>query len=176
MGTSEILLILSPFVITAGLLRYRRDYRRHGRTTKVGVFLLLAAWFMPMSVLGFAVPLFSQPERPAQFIGYGLMVLALVLTLIPLRRFSSRMVVGWDADRLVTSGAYRWSRNPQYVAFVPFALGYAMTGRSILAYIGVALFLLVVHLTMLVEEEHLERVFGDAYRRYRQATPRYLFR
>jgi len=42
--------------------------------------------------------------------------------------------------------------------------------------VGVALLLVVTHLTVLVEEEHLEGRFGDRYSAYRRATPRYLSR
>ncbi len=176
MDTSMVFLLVSPLVIAAGILRYRADYRRYGRTTAPGVVGLLAAWFMPMCVLGFAIPLFPAPVRVAQYLGYGLMILGLAMTLAPLRRFSSRMVVGMDPDELVTGGVYLRSRNPQYVAFFLFVLGYALTGRALMAYVGVALYMVVVHLTVRVEEEHLERRFGDAYRRYQTSVPRYLIR
>ncbi|MEJ2678121.1 MAG: methyltransferase [Gemmatimonadota bacterium] len=175
MGTSAILLILSPPVIAAGMLRYRHDYRRYGKTTPLGVVLLLAAWFMPMGVLGFAIPFFAPPRTALQYAGYALMILGLTLSLVPLRAFSPKMVVGRDAPRLFSGGVYRFSRNPQYVTFAAFVLGYAMTGRALMAYAGVALYCIVAHLTARVEEEHLERQFGEAYRRYRAATPRYLF-
>lgn len=175
MGTSAILLILSPVVIPAGMLKYRSDYRQYGRTTPLGVVLLLAAWFMPMGVLGFAIPFFAAPRTLIQYLGYALMVFGLALSLVPLHAFSPKMVVGRDAPRLITDGVYRFSRNPQYVTFAAFVLGYAMTGRALMAYVGVALYCIVAHLTARVEEEHLERVFGEAYRRYRETTPRYLF-
>jgi protein-S-isoprenylcysteine O-methyltransferase Ste14 len=174
MGTSEVFLILSPPVIAVGMLKYRSDYRRYGKTTVLGVILLLAAWFMPMCVLGYAIPLFATPRTPLQYLGYGLMVLGVGLCIVPMLHFSSRMVVGRDASRLVTTGVYRFSRNPQYVTYGLFVLGYAMTGRAVMAYVGVALYLVVAHLTALVEEEHLERVFGEEYRRYKARTPRYL--
>lgn len=175
MGASTLFLILSPVVIPAGLLKYRNDYRRYGRTTPWGVVLLLAAWLMPMCVLGFAIPLFAAPHNVLQYAGYALMAVGLALSLIPLKTFSLKMIVGMDAPRLITDGVYRYSRNPQYVTFAVFVLGYAMTGRALLAYVGVALCFLVTHLTARVEEEHLERVFGEAYGGYKATTPRYLF-
>lgn len=176
MSTSAVFLLVSPVVIAVGILRHRRDFRRHGRTTYPGVLLLLAAWLMPICVLGFAVPFFPEPERPGQYAGYGFMILGLLLTLGPLHGFSTKMVVGRETDELVTGGPYRDSRNPQYLAFFLVVLGYALTGRSLMAYAGVALYMVVVHLTVRVEEEHLERRFGDAYRRYRTAVPRYFLR
>jgi protein-S-isoprenylcysteine O-methyltransferase Ste14 len=134
MSTSAFCLLLSGPVVAVGLLRYRADLRRRGRTTSLGVTLLLAAWLMPHPVLG------------------------------------------RDASTLVTDGPYRWSRNPQYVTYLLLPVGYALTGSAVMAWVGVALLLVLVHLTVLVEEEHLEGRFGDRYRAYRRATPRYLFR
>jgi protein-S-isoprenylcysteine O-methyltransferase Ste14 len=173
--TSQLVLLLAPPVIAAGLWRYRADFRRHGRTTPLGVTLLLAAWLMPHLVLGYAIPLFQTPTTPRQWTGYVLMAIGLVGCALALRRrFSTAMVVGRDATSLVTDGPYRWSRNPQYVAYTPFPIGYALTGVAPMAWAGVALYLVLVHLTVRVEEEHLARQFGDRYRDYRAATPRYL--
>jgi protein-S-isoprenylcysteine O-methyltransferase Ste14 len=193
--SSEFWLLLSGPVIAIGLLKYRADYRRYGRTTPLGVGLLIAAWFMPHLVLGFAFPMFQLPETPRQWTGYGLMAIGLGGCWLATRRFTQAMVVGSDARTLLTDGAYRWSRNPQYVTYTPFLIGYALTGVAVMAWVGVALYFLLVryaltgvavmawvgvalyfllvHLTVSIEEEHLERRFGDAYRLYKQTTPRY---
>jgi protein-S-isoprenylcysteine O-methyltransferase Ste14 len=177
MSTSALCLLLSGPVIAVGLLRYRADFRRLGRTTSLGVTALLAAWLMPHLVLGYALPLFQPPHTPRQWTGYVLMALGLVgCSLVLWRRFSAAMVFGRDASTLVTDGPYRWSRNPQYVTYALFPVGYALTGSAVMAWVGVALLLVVMHFTAVVEEEHLEQRFGDRYRTYRQATPRYLFR
>ena len=173
MDLSKIFLALAPAVIAIGVLKYRSDYRRFGRTTVLGVVLLLTAWLMPHLVLGYSMPLFPPPRTPVQWTGYGLMVLGVTLALVPLRRFSSKMVVGIDTRRLITSDIYRFSRNPQYTGYALFPLGYAMIGHPFLAYAGVARFVVLMHLTVLVEEEHLERRFGEEYSRYKERTPRY---
>jgi protein-S-isoprenylcysteine O-methyltransferase Ste14 len=175
MRLSWIFLILTPPVALIGFLKYRSDYRRYGRTTVLSLTAILAAWLMPHCVVGFAIPLTLVPKTVLQEVGMGLMALGLVLTLLGMHRFgSSKMILGKDTSRLVTSGAYLISRNPQYTCYALFLLGYAMTGRSVMAYVGVALFWIVLHLTVVAEEEHLERVFGDEYRRFKKATPRYL--
>ena len=173
MDLTKIFLALAPAVIAIGVLKYRSDYRRFGRTTVLGVVLLLTAWVMPHMVLGYSMPMFPPPRTPVQWTGYGLMVLGVILAFVPMRRFSSRMVMGIDTKRLITSDIYRFSRNPQYTGYALFPLGYAMVGNNLVAYAGVALFVVLMHLTVLVEEEHLERTFGDEYRRYKERTPRY---
>lgn len=177
MSPSAAVLVGAGPIMAAGLLKYRADFRRHGRTTVVGVLLLLAAWLMPHLVLGYAFPMFQPPRSARQGTGYALMAVGLIgCGLVLWRRFSPAMMFGRDARSLRTDGPYRWSRNPQYVAYTLFPVGYALTGVAVTAWAGVALYLLLVHLTVLVEEEHLERRFGDAYRAYRERTPRYVGR
>ncbi|MDH3497770.1 MAG: isoprenylcysteine carboxylmethyltransferase family protein [Gemmatimonadota bacterium] len=176
MPSPDLWLLLAGPVMAIGLLKYRADYRRHGRTTALGVVLLLTAWAMPHVILGYAFPMFLNPQSARQWAGYGLMAVGLIATLVPMRRFSTAMVVGRAAPQLVTDGPYRWSRNPQYVAYSGIPVGYALTGVAVMAWVGVALYLVLVHGTVLVEEEHLERQLGDAYRAYKRTTPRYLLR
>jgi protein-S-isoprenylcysteine O-methyltransferase Ste14 len=175
MRMSLMFLLLSPPVVALGLLKYRSDYRKYGRTTVLGVLLLLVGWFVPMCVVGYAYRWVFPPETTMQHVGWGIIVLSLVLCVIPLHRFRRGMWIGRNVSGLVTDGVYRYTRNPQYVAAALMPLGYAVTGWSIWAWVGVAVMWLTIHLTALVEEEHLERTFGDEYRRYKESTPRYLF-
>jgi protein-S-isoprenylcysteine O-methyltransferase Ste14 len=68
-----------------------------------------------------------------------------------------------------------YSRNLQSVTYVVFPAGYAIMGRTILAWVALVLFWIVVHFIVLIEEEHQERRFGEAYRTHKRDTPRYLF-
>lgn len=93
-----------------------------------------------------------------------------ILQLRSLQRMSGRAT-----DQLVTSGIYRWSRNPQNAGWFLVLLGVAVIGRSAGAILLTVLFALTLHFYIVyVEEPYLEEVFGDAYRRYRATTPRYL--
>jgi protein-S-isoprenylcysteine O-methyltransferase Ste14 len=174
MSMNLMFLILTPPAVALGLLKYRSDYRRHGRTTVLGVILVLAAWFMPMCVVGYSLPWVFPPETTMQHVGWGIIVLSLVLCVIPLHQFRRGMWIGRNVGGLVTDGVYRYSRNPQFAATALMPFGYALTGWSVMVWVGVAAMWLTIHLTALVEEEHLEWTFGDEYRRYKEGTPRYL--
>ena len=83
---------------------------------------------------------------------------------------SFRRTWGLECDRLVTTGVYRYSRNPQTLGAIVLLLGMGLAGRS-----GVALLLacalgLAAVVWLPVEEGFLERRFGDEYRRYRART------
>ena len=76
---------------------------------------------------------------------------------------------------LVTTGPFRWSRNPMYVALTAVLLGLSVEYDNAWWVGGAVLFALAVHrFTVLREERYLEALFGDDYRRYRQRVRRWL--
>jgi protein-S-isoprenylcysteine O-methyltransferase Ste14 len=76
---------------------------------------------------------------------------------------------------LVTTGPFRWSRNPMYVALVAVLLGLSVEYDNAWWVGGTVLFTLAVHrFTVLREETYLEGLFGDDYRRYRRSVRRWL--
>jgi len=82
-------------------------------------------------------------------------------------------VIKKDA-RLATSGPYGWSRNPLYFGSSLLALGFAVMSWNVFA---AALLLapsaIVYPNVIRSEETHLERLFGDEFRAYRSAVPRF---
>lgn len=79
--------------------------------------------------------------------------------------------VAGGEPRLQTRGAFRLMRHPQNVGWGLLLLGVAVAGRSLLAVALVAMFALFVERYSRVEEAHLERRFGEAWRAYRRRTP-----
>lgn len=90
---------------------------------------------------------------------------------------SPARVSGRQVDRLVTTGAYRYSRNPQDVGWLLVSVGVALIGRSGAAFALLVPFALTTHAYLArIEEPLLERTFGGAYRHDRATVPRYLGR
>lgn len=77
--------------------------------------------------------------------------------------------------RLVTSGIFKYSRNPIYVAFlIPLASLAVISAAAALA--AAAFYILVMNLTIIrTEERDLRQFFGDDFSSYAAATPRWLF-
>jgi protein-S-isoprenylcysteine O-methyltransferase Ste14 len=76
---------------------------------------------------------------------------------------------------LLTSGPYRYSRNPIYLSYLLIWPGWIAFYGSFA--ILIALILLAVFVGPVVvprEERGLEARFGDAYRQYARKTPRWL--
>jgi len=76
---------------------------------------------------------------------------------------------------LVVRGAYRWTRNPLYVAVTSVLLGEALMLRSaVLAEYAVAVFAGFVAFVLVYEEPVLRTKFGDAYADYCARVPRWI--
>jgi protein-S-isoprenylcysteine O-methyltransferase Ste14 len=77
---------------------------------------------------------------------------------------------------LVVSGLYRYTRNPMYNGVLAILIGEAWLFTSIWL-IGYALVVLTIFYLFVVfyEEPVLEASFGEAYRVYRRAVPRWGF-
>ena len=78
-------------------------------------------------------------------------------------------------QKLVTTGLYRYVRNPIYVAVVAVILGQALLFSDWRLLWYAALFWLTCHIFVVVyEEPTLERTFGAEYEDFRANVPRWI--
>ena len=75
---------------------------------------------------------------------------------------------------LVASGPYVFTRNPMYVAILALWLGWALFYGSAGVMVVCLILVIGINLAARREERALEARFGDAYRRYKAAVPRWL--
>ncbi|WP_227132499.1 methyltransferase family protein [Halorubellus salinus] len=79
-----------------------------------------------------------------------------------------------QADELQTDGLYRYSRNPQNLAYLVFFASLAVLSNSTLVAAlaaGATAFML---LQAVVEEPWLRETYGEAYLAYRERVPRFV--
>ncbi len=86
---------------------------------------------------------------------------------------------GWKntsglTDGFVSSGPYRFTRNPQYVGDIIFFVGVSVIANSLLLWITHLLLALVFLVAPFAEEPWLEEQYGDAYREYRERVRRFV--
>jgi protein-S-isoprenylcysteine O-methyltransferase Ste14 len=80
-----------------------------------------------------------------------------------------------SATTLVTSGVFRWSRNPMYVGMTALVGGLGLATRIAWILIVLVPVLAIMHWgVVLREERYLARTFGADYERYRSGVRRYL--
>eukprot|EP01002_Notosolenus_urceolatus_P004384 NODE_2153_length_1189_cov_9.653509_g1785_i0.p1 GENE.NODE_2153_length_1189_cov_9.653509_g1785_i0~~NODE_2153_length_1189_cov_9.653509_g1785_i0.p1 ORF type:complete len:182 (-),score=23.07 NODE_2153_length_1189_cov_9.653509_g1785_i0:565-1110(-) len=78
-------------------------------------------------------------------------------------------------SQLATSGPFAASRNPLYLALVLLAAGSALAVDSRWPLAACVPWVLYIHFFIVPKEErYLAGLFGDAFRRYAAATPRWL--
>ena len=157
-----------------------RDYRRDGRLTTSTATLGWAAYLLHWGNVAAALPgpaALPVPVAPARAAGGVLVVGGAALAAAGTTGFPSLSQFSGTANQeLVTSGIYRYSRNPQNVGAGLLLAGAALARRRPLG-LAVALAFWPPFLAYArIEERHLERVYGDEYRRYRDRTPRLLGR
>lgn len=81
-----------------------------------------------------------------------------------------------DHTELVTSGIYRFSRNPAFLGFDLMYIGMMLMYCNLLTVPLTVFAIVMLHLQILQEERYLEKTFGAAYREYKRHTFRYLGR
>ncbi len=88
---------------------------------------------------------------------------------------SLRRSTGQDVSKLITTGIYRWSRNPQFIGWFLLLVGISIVGRSGFALVLTIVFMPVLHLyTIWLEEPYMEHLYGEEYCRYKSIIPRYI--
>lgn len=170
--SATILILAIPFSAVA-LLYARWEYRRHGSLTYFGLLLLCVMLFVPNLALDYAT-IYKLPDTVPGYAGVVICVVGVAICLVGISQFRSiSKVFCLDAGELSVAGPYGWSRNPQYVGFWLFLLGFALIDWSIWCLPPLIVQALNLHLLVLVEEEHLGRQFGEPYREFCRRTPRY---
>jgi len=78
---------------------------------------------------------------------------------------------------LVASGLYKFTRNPMYAGVIFVLFGEALLFESALLLIYAGLMFLIFHMWIIISEEpYLRSTFGESYKRYCEAVPRWFIR
>lgn len=130
--------------------------------------------FVPNLLIEYATA-HKLPKSTLEITGMIVAGVGLTLCLVSVFAFrSAAKVLCLDAGNLTVSGPYRRSRNPQYVGWFLFLLGFSLTDWSLWCLAALLVVAISLHLLILIEEEHLRRIFGDPCREFCRRIPRYL--
>ena len=120
----------------------------------------------------------NDGERALVALGWLLVGAGTALFLWALRVFflaRTGIVLQKPATTLMRLGPYRWSRNPQYVAFVAIYIGAALVTNTVWPLLLLAPVLaIVISAVIRREERYLRRTFGAAYDAYCRDVGRWL--
>jgi protein-S-isoprenylcysteine O-methyltransferase Ste14 len=77
-------------------------------------------------------------------------------------------------ERIITTGPYRYTRNPMYLGHLIFFAGLAILFWSWFAVILLVLRAFWFHRRVLRDEARLEKIFGEPYAAYRSRVKRWI--
>lgn len=147
------------------------------RIPPVLLFVMCAALGWVLSV---QFPVFDIRWAGARILGWIIVLLGAALLAISVKAFvSARTTVNpldpAKAEKLVTTGLYRFSRNPMYLALALSLLGETLLLANLAAFSAPALFILAITLLQILpEEQALRKNFGDQYLAYCRKTRRWI--
>ena len=131
--------------------------------------VLILRWFWPLPIAESSVPFWL-----------GLSLLALGGAFgswgqVKLSAAGTNVSTSLPTTAVVTSGPFRISRNPLYLALDLLFLGLTLAINTYWGLVALVVLLpLVHHGVVLREERYLERKFGESYLEYKARVRRYL--
>jgi protein-S-isoprenylcysteine O-methyltransferase Ste14 len=135
--------------------------------------------FLAGLLLQRAFPVLNEGVRPRRVLGAAGLGLSVALAAPSLGLFvraRTSPIPVKPATALVTSGPYRFTRNPMYLGMVFAYAGLALWSGVVAALLVLPLVVVVVDRYVIAREErYLERAFGDQYRQYKVHVRRWLW-
>ncbi len=153
--------------------RVARDYEKFGQLTSLSTSLEILIFVLQGVVSG----LYLGTELASGWL-WVLAVLCLVLGLtvlfVAMSGLGMRKSVGQDVSGLKDTGLYRYTRNPQIVAYGLAVIGFALLLPSWWGLVWIGLYAVIAGLMVQAEEAHLHHIYGEAYGHYCACVPRYV--
>lgn len=139
-------------------------------------------WFLFSLLAGLGlqriVPLSLLPSTVVSLIGWGVVGSGMALLAWSERQFAHQKTSHDHravASALITTGPFQFSRNSVYLGILILHVGLGITMNTIWILIFAPLAMLVMQFHVVPREEAcLEKLFPDAYPRYRQSVRRWI--
>ncbi len=126
----------------------------------------------------YIAPVQEMIYPPYTYLGLPLIALGLALDVWASSIFRKRETsfrLHGETTSLVTSGPFRFSRNPIYLGMLIVLLGMAIFLGSLIAFLYPILFLALFNFVLLPQEERMmEETFGQEYLDYKKEVRRWL--
>ncbi|PIQ20754.1 MAG: beta-carotene 15,15'-monooxygenase [Cytophagales bacterium CG18_big_fil_WC_8_21_14_2_50_42_9] len=114
---------------------------------------------------------------PFKYLGLGLLVFALIWTIIGQHDMRNSWRIGIDAEtktELVTTGLFRISRNPIFFGMTLSLMGLFLTNPNALTGLFLILGYVLIQIQIRLEEDYLTKQHGLNYLSYKQKVRRFI--
>ena len=167
---------LNPYVLTRG-------DDTHGyvgglfRSTLIAVVVIVALFAITPQGYAYLAPITWLDTRPVTVTGLAVLTAALVWVSAAQQQMGDSFRIGVDAahaTELVKRGLFGVSRNPIFLGMLGMLLGLFLVLPNAASLAVCVLGYALIQIQVRLEEEHLTRLHGDAYRAYQNAVRRWL--
>jgi protein-S-isoprenylcysteine O-methyltransferase Ste14 len=152
-----------------------RRERSHTMGARIAEVAALVA--LPV-VVHYLIPLRTVITAPYTYLGGVLMIVGLAVSTsgsMEFRKAGTGLLLRGGGSALVTSGPFRFSRNPMYLGMLLWALGLAILLGSLSVFLfPLFLFVLAQWYIIPLEEKAMEGTFGEEYVAYKRRVRRWL--
>ena len=140
--------------------------------------VVLVIHILAVILLTWLVPLPFATSKFLEWLGYALVVLGIGVAVSARSQFvqahTTRHPSG-SVTSIVTGGPYRFSRNPIYLGFLCFLVGFSFIFRSYWGLVLSPVFIALMNMFVIQPEEaYLEVKFKDVYTGYKSRVRRWL--
>jgi protein-S-isoprenylcysteine O-methyltransferase Ste14 len=163
------LLVLRVFV--------RRDYLRRGCLSIPSATLQALVFFAYGGFPSIYLPGYwpaSPVNLPLRVIGLTSLTIGLVIIFIGIYRLGLLRSLGLQTSVLKETSYYQVTRNPQVLGCVLYVIGFIILWPTWFALGWGSSLMVILHVMVLTEEEHLHNTYGQRYEKYFNKVPRYL--
>ena len=147
---------------------------------KIPPALLVVIFVAFMWLLDWLLPMFKQNWAWHEWAARGVFMIALVCIISGIISFKlARTTVNptqpEKATAVVSTGIYRFSRNPMYLGFVLLLLAFVVKLANPITLLLVPVFIVYMNrFQILPEERALSELFGETYQHYLQQVRRWI--
>lgn len=146
---------------------------------KLGKFFFSNRSYTPLPFLFFCI-IFINPNSTSILVG---LIIAIIGEMIRIWAVSyagseTRATAEVGGSQLVTQGPFSIIRNPLYTANIIIYTGIGIMTNSLFPYlqiIGIIYFLFQYYCIIKIEEDYLEKQFGDKYMNYKKSVGRFFY-
>lgn len=111
-------------------------------------------------------------------VGIGVLIISSLLTRISQIQLKEAWRIGIDSSEtkgtLITEGIYKVSRNPIALGMLLGTIGLFMVTPNMITFSIIILVHLIFSIRIILEEEHLMKLHGNLYDKYRKQTRKWI--
>lgn len=143
----------------------------------LGLTLVVVLYAFAPDYYSLLLPIVPLENRIIQFIGIGLLIISFGWTVLAQIQMGASWRIGIDEEKkteLVSSGVFRFSRNPIFLGMIVTLIGIFLIVPNALTLLFLALGFVLIQIQVRLEEEFLGKTHGAEYAEFRRRAHRWL--